>query len=92
MGRLLLSSMLFLPLALIIPAVTVLFKLKGLPTAKTHSPIFTKSLFPYNKKGKPFCSILIRATSVLASNPIIRATYERLSFNVTSILSAPEIT
>ena len=35
------------PFALTIPAVTVEVKLKGLPTARTHSPTFTSSEFPY---------------------------------------------
>ena len=35
-----------LDLALIIPAVTVDVKLKGLPTAKTHSPILASSESP----------------------------------------------
>ena len=35
-----------LDLALMIPAVTVEFKLKGLPTLNTHSPILVASEFP----------------------------------------------
>ena len=40
------NKLIFLALADTIPAVTVDVRLKGLPTAKTHSPIFTSSLLP----------------------------------------------
>ena len=39
----------FLPFALTIPAVTVEFKSKGFPTARTHSPSFTLSESPMKK-------------------------------------------
>jgi hypothetical protein len=40
------NKFIFLAFAETIPAVTVEVKLKGFPTAKTHSPTFKSSLFP----------------------------------------------
>ena len=75
-----------LDLALIIPAVTVEFKLKGLPTANTHSPILVASEFPKNMYGSFLSvSILRTAISVSGSVPIIVALKDLLSFVVISI-------
>ena len=65
------SSMMlmFLPLALMIPAVTVEFRLKGLPMAMTHSPTSTWSEFPMATGCRPSSLIWIRATSVEGSVP-----------------------
>ena len=90
------DSMSFAPkdlaLALIIPAVTVELKLKGLPTASTHSPTFNLSLSPIGKVGRFFPSIFIKAKSVFLSVPIIRAENSLLSSNVTVNSSAPSTT
>ena len=40
------NKLMFLAFAETIPAVTVDVKLKGFPTASTHSPTFKSSLFP----------------------------------------------
>ena len=79
-------------LALTIPAVTVFVRLKGLPTARTHSPTFISSLFAIVIAGKPLPSIFIRAKSVLLSVPMIRAEYSLLSLRVTVSSSAPSTT
>ena len=73
-----------LDLALMIPAVTVEFKLKGLP-AKTHSPILVASEFPKNMSSFLSVSILRTAISVSGSVPIIVALKDLLSFVVISI-------
>ena len=62
--------LMLLPFADTIPAVTVDVKLKGLPTAHTHSPIFTSSELPYTIKGKFCASIFNKAKSVFGSVPI----------------------
>ena len=74
----------FLPFALTIPAVTVEAKLKGFPTASTHSPIWTSSLFPYCIGVSSCLSILIIAKSVVGSVPINFAENDSLLFNVSS--------
>ena len=51
------SIMFWRPLAETIPAVTVDSKLKGLPTANTHSPTRSASESPKVKKGK-FVSLI----------------------------------
>jgi len=80
-------------LALTIPAVTVEFRLKGFPTASTHSPTFSVSESPTGIVGRSSSdSILIRARSVLGSVPITRPLNSRLSFSFTLISSAPSIT
>ena len=73
-----------LDLELIIPAVTVEFRLYGLPTARTHSPIWLFSESP-NKIYSNFSleSIFKTATSVTSSEPTIIASYSLLSFVVT---------
>ena len=72
--------------ALIIPAVTVELRLKGFPTAKTHSPTLAASESPKAIKDNGFsASILITAISVAGSVPIRVAEYDLLSFKVTSI-------
>ena len=58
-------------LALTIPAVTVLLRLKGLPTASTHSPTLRSSEFPIWIAGKFLPSTLIRARSEFLSVPMI---------------------
>ena len=75
-----------LDLALIIPAVTVEFRLNGFPTAKTHSPILVASEFPKNTYGS-FLLVFIFSTaiSVSGSVPIILASYDLLSLVVISI-------
>ena len=77
------------PFALTIPAVTVEFKLNGLPTAKHHSPTFTSSLLAKLIGVKSSASILISAKSVFGSVPMTVAVYSRLSCKVTVISSAP---
>ena len=74
--------------ALTIPAVTVEVRLKGLPTAKTHSPNFKSSELPIGNVGKSFPSILIKAKSVCSSVPIMRPLNSRLSFSFTNNSSA----
>ena len=58
-----------LPLAETMPAVTVLVRLKGLPTASTHSPILTLSELPNVRGVSPSASIFSRAMSVVGSVP-----------------------
>ncbi len=82
----------FLALAETIPAVTVDVKLKGLPTASTHSPTRMLSLFPIGIAVNPFASIFSTATSVEGSVPTIFAVYFELSFMITSISLASCIT
>ena len=78
------------PLAETIPAVTVLFKLNGLPTANTHSPTFTLSELPKTMAGNSDLSILIKAKSVLGSAPTTVASNSRFPlFSTTVIFSAP---
>ena len=78
--------------ALTIPAVTVEFRLNGLPTANTHSPTFKASESPTGIVGKSSPSIFTSARSVLGSVPITRPLNSRLSFSFTLISSAPSIT
>ena len=83
----------FRDFAEIIPAVTVDVRLKGLPTAKTHSPIFVESLSPntaYSKSVSEF--IFSSAISFCSSLPITSAIYDWLSFVVISIWSEFSIT
>ena len=82
----------FRAFALTIPAVTVEVKLKGLPTAKTHSPTFSKSELPNDKVGRLSASIFSNAMSVEASIPTISALNVRLSLRVISISLAFSIT
>ena len=70
--------------ALTIPAVTVLLRPRGLPTASTHSPTFTSSLLAMTMAGRFLASILMRARSVVLSAPMMRAEYSfEFSFRVT---------
>ena len=71
------------PLAEMMPAVTVEVRLKGLPTAKTHSPSLTSSLLPNGKAGSFLASIFNTAKSVVGSVPITSAVNSRPSFNET---------
>jgi len=71
-------------LALTMPAVTVLVRLKGLPMASTHSPSLRSSLLPTVMGCKLSASILMRARSELGSVPMIRALNSRLSLSLTS--------
>ena len=71
------------PFALTMPAVTVLSRLNGLPTASTHSPTRMESLLPNTTKGRRVSSILSSAMSVLGSEPTNFALYSRLSAIVT---------
>ena len=73
-------------LALTIPAVTVEVRLNGLPTANTHSPIFSASELPNGITGRFLASIFSNAMSVEGSVPMTVAGNERLSFSVTSTL------
>src|SRR6267154_5268648 len=77
-----------LPLALMIPAVTVEVKLYGLPTANTHSPTLELSELTKERYGKSFWLIFITAKSVSGSVPITSALKERLSDSTTSTISA----
>ena len=70
------------------PRVTVWPTPKGLPMAMTWSPTRRASLSPSLTKGRPVASILIRATSVRGSVPMISASYSRSPSKVTWILSA----
>ena len=82
-----------LDLALIIPAVTVEVKLKGFPTAKTHSPIFAVSLSPKVVYGNTSSlSTFNKAISVFGSVPTIVAFNVLLSLSVTVNLSESAIT
>ena len=63
----------FLLFAETIPAVTVDSKLKGLPTAITHSPIKTESELAKLIAGSSLASTFTKAKSVSASRPIIFA-------------------
>ena len=63
-----------LDLALMIPAVTVELRLKGFPTANTHSPIRATSESPKGIKGNDSLVFIFRtAKSVLGSDPITSA-------------------
>ena len=77
-----------LALALTMPAVTVEVRLKGFPTARTHSPSFKRSLSPIVIVGKSLPSIFTRAKSEFSSVPMILPLYSRLSFSFTRISSA----
>ena len=81
-----------LPFALIIPAVTVEFKLNGFPTASTHCPTFTLSELEKDICGKLLALILRSARSVVSSVPISSASYTWLLFITTSISLALLIT
>src|SRR6267143_400253 len=61
------------PLALTMPAVTVLSKPNGEPIATTHSPTLSRFGSPIRTAGNPVASILISARSVRLSAPIARA-------------------
>src|SRR3981189_425504 len=80
------------PLALTMPAVTVLSKPKGEPIATTHSPTLSRFGSPIRTAGSPVASILISARSVRLSAPITRALNSRLSFRRTVISSAESAT
>ena len=79
-------------LALTMPAVTVLFSPKGLPTAITHSPTLIFSESPTGRVGRFLPSILMSARSVALSVPMMRAENSRLSLSVTVSSSAPSTT
>jgi hypothetical protein len=67
----------FLDFAEIIPAVTVEVRLKGLPTAKTHSPICVESLSPKTAYSKSLSELIFSsAISFCSSLPITSATYD----------------
>ena len=78
--------------ALTIPAVTVLLRLYGLPTASTHSPTFRSSLLAMVMAGRSLAFTLMRARSVCLSVPMILALNSRLSLSVTVSSSAPSTT
>ena len=80
------------PLAEMMPAVTVEFRLKGLPTASTHWPTFTSSELPYFMKGRLSAFTFSTARSVLGSAPTSSASNLRLSSSTTSILEAFSMT
>ena len=67
----------------IIPAVTVLFRLKGFPTARTHSPTRMLSLFPIGIATKP--NDCYSSTRCYSKCCRCAAVYFLLSFSVTSI-------
>ena len=75
-----------------IPAVTVDVRLKGLPTAKTHSPILVWSESANLMYGKEFPDIFNTAISEFSSLPIISAIKVLLLFVVISISLAFSIT
>src|SRR5690606_32502965 len=74
-----LMRLIFRPLALTMPAVIVDERLKGLPTASTHSPICTSSESEGVRVCKPRASIFRRARSVVGSTPTTSATCSSLS-------------
>ena len=74
------------------PAVTVFSKPNGEPIAITHSPTLRRFTSPIFTAGKPVASILITATSVRLSEPMILALNSRLSVKVTKTSSAPSTT
>ena len=78
--------------ALTMPAVTVELRLKGFPTASTHSPTFSLSLSPIGRAGRLEAVILMSARSVVLSVPMMRAEYSLLSLRVTVSSSAPSTT
>ena len=83
----------YLPLALIIPVVTVVPKPKGLPIATTHWPILIFLDFPKVISVNILSALILsRAKSVLLSNPTISALYLLSSINTTSISFARSIT
>ena len=79
-------------LALTMPAVTVDVRLKGLPTANTHSPMWRLSELPNEMIGRLSASIFSRAMSVDGSVPITFASNLRLSLRVTSTVEALSMT
>ena len=84
MGNWLSKILIFRPLALTIPAVTVLVRLNGLPTASTHCPISTSSELANMMGANPLASTLSSARSLLGSVPISIALYVfLLSLNTT---------
>src|SRR5581483_1379256 len=81
------------PLALTMPAVTVLLSPKGLPIAMTQSPTCKASESPRGATGRsPLVSIFNTAKSVLGSRPSTLAGYSRLSERVTVISLAASTT
>ena len=86
------SKLMFRALADTMPAVTVEVRLKGLPTAKTHSPILSSSEFPIGMAAKLVPSILRTAISVEGSVPTTFASYLELSFKITWISLALSMT
>ena len=83
-----------LPIALIIPAVTVWFRCKpnGLPIATIHSPTSNLSESPIFTSIKLFGSTFNNAISDRGTAPIVLAFNSRLSSNRTIISSAFLIT
>ncbi|TKS58259.1 MAG: hypothetical protein EWM72_03124 [Nitrospira sp.] len=81
------------PLALTIPAVTVLFRPKGFPMAITQSPTRSRSESPSAATGSiPFGWIHTRAMSVFGSRPMIFAGNSSLVASVTMTSFAPSTT
>ena len=74
------------------PAVAVVFKRKGLPTAITQSPTRGLALFSKVTKGKSLPSTLMTARSVASSRPISLALNSRLSVRRTVMVSASPTT
>ena len=86
------KMLMFRALALTMPAVTVDVRLKGLPTANTHSPMWRLSESPNEMIGRLSASIFSRAMSVEGSVPMTFASNLRLSLRVTSTIEALSIT
>ncbi|CAI8451639.1 MAG: Uncharacterised protein [Cryomorphaceae bacterium] len=80
------------PFAEMIPAVTVLVKLNGFPTARTHCPRRTWSELATVTFFKPEASIFNNAMSVVGSVPTSVAEYSSLFAVVTVISFASLIT
>ena len=78
--------------ALIIPAVTVLFRPKGLPMAIAHSPGFKSSELPRDATGRFSATTFTTATSVRGSPPSTLPLKLRPSGRVTATWSAPRTT
>ena len=87
-----LSNWMSRALADTMPAVTVLVRSKGLPTASTQSPTRTSSLFPHDNASSPSASMRRTAMSVAGSLPINSAENDRLSLSPISMASAPSMT
>ena len=79
-------------MALMIPAVTVLSRPKGLPMAMAHSPGFTLEESPRGATGRPEAATRTTATSVTGSLPKTLPLKLRPSGRVTLTSETPSTT